>query len=137
MSDHPVVHCPYCGSSEHIMGAPEWFAHSMDPQDVMNTAMLDEIQCMACARSFWIAAPDPPKTVKPVVKAVEAPTPEKIRWCIGAVDNPTPHQLDYLEESAHTLGHEADCARRGHGAAECTCIRAELLTYLASHGREV
>ena len=35
-----------------------------------------------------------------------------------------PDMLAALEEAVDTVGHAKDCARRAHGAAECTCWRA-------------
>lgn len=44
--------------------------------------------------------------------------------------------MPYLIESVRILDrldvpHENECARRGHGAAECTCIRGEIISLLA------
>lgn len=47
-----VKYCPRCGS-QNIFFAVEWFAHSLDPQDMHNTTELNENQCQDCCRSFW------------------------------------------------------------------------------------
>jgi len=45
--------CPYCGT-KNPNTAVEWFAHSLDPQDVLNACVLTEYQCPQCCLSFWL-----------------------------------------------------------------------------------
>lgn len=40
-----------------------------------------------------------------------------------------------LEQIFPTLEHEGHCARKGHGAAECTCVRGEAAAALSAAGR--
>lgn len=48
------VFCAHCGKPDHVVGAPDWFAHSLDPSDVMNAGILSEMQCTECGLSFWM-----------------------------------------------------------------------------------
>lgn len=45
--------------------------------------------------------------------------------------------FDAAETRYHAMDHAADCARRGHGAAECTCPRGQLGSDLTNCGRRV
>lgn len=45
--------------------------------------------------------------------------------------------LDAAETRYHTMDHTTDCARRGHGAVECTCVRGQLGSDLVSCGRRI
>lgn len=46
-------YCPRCGG-ERITHAVEWFAHSLDPNDLQNTGILSEYQCHDCCSSWWM-----------------------------------------------------------------------------------
>jgi ribosomal protein L32 len=46
--------CPKCGGTELVTHITEWFAHSLEPQDIMNSGILYEHQCENCAISFWM-----------------------------------------------------------------------------------
>ena len=49
------VACPFCGVTDDVYGpVADWQAGSLDSTDSDNTAKLSEMQCTACARSFWI-----------------------------------------------------------------------------------
>lgn len=55
--DLPTL-CPFCGSSAVCLGMHEWYAHSLEPHDLMNAAILSEHQCRneeECGHSFWTA----------------------------------------------------------------------------------
>lgn len=56
---------------------------------------------------------------------------------LAAAQGGSKEALDALEERVGTLSHESDCPRRFHGAAECMCIRSEVLEVLSDDGREV
>ncbi len=45
--------CPLCCGLEIYPHLIDWFAHSLDPSDLENTALLLENQCRDCGRSFW------------------------------------------------------------------------------------
>lgn len=56
-ADHTPKACPCCGNtevSEMHLHLTTWFAHSLEEQDMHNTAELVEHQCHACSRSFWM-----------------------------------------------------------------------------------
>lgn len=55
------------------MSCVEWFAHSLDHQDVMNAGILLEYQCRACAKSFWVPTndPKPPSKVPDLIHTFE------------------------------------------------------------------
>jgi NAD-dependent SIR2 family protein deacetylase len=46
--------CPKCGGTNLAYHLVTWFAHSLDDQDLHNTAELAEHQCHDCAISFWM-----------------------------------------------------------------------------------
>lgn len=45
--------CPRCGDTGVITNMVKWYAHSLEPQDIMNASILQEHQCVVCCRSFW------------------------------------------------------------------------------------
>lgn len=47
-------HCPMCGSTNLHHNLNDWFAHSLEPHDLENTAILTETQCEDCAIAFWM-----------------------------------------------------------------------------------
>ncbi len=46
--------CPKCGGTNLLTHLVTWFAHSLEEQDLHNTADLAEQQCVDCAISFWM-----------------------------------------------------------------------------------
>lgn len=56
---------------------------------------------------------------------------------LAAAQGGSEEAIDALEERVTTLPHEVDCPMRHHGAAECLCVRSEVLTVLMDNGREV
>jgi hypothetical protein len=51
-----LIRCPKCHSDDIAfnMNGEGWFAHSLEPQDVMNACILEEHQCKSCSISFWM-----------------------------------------------------------------------------------
>jgi hypothetical protein len=54
--DRTPVCCPKCGGREIGFEIEEWFAHSLDSNDLHNTAELTEHHCRneGCGVSFWL-----------------------------------------------------------------------------------
>lgn len=46
--------CPRCDSRDIELFMADWFAHSLNPDDLHKSAILFEHQCRKCGSAFWL-----------------------------------------------------------------------------------